>query len=411
MAGPIINERTAEIIADILIENKIFKANKITQIEIYEETITINQGNSKTKKATKRSKAMHIMVPDDAKAITRSCLSKLFPSKPRGDYPLGIQYRFVPNTADTDFAISKTARRIAQRLMTKQASFLDNCIQREHRHFNDLFITHDSMPNITLIKVLMALKSKRFPERQLFLCIEQEYEEGPVFFQYSSELEDEADGIIPVIPLYLEGKFGQGISKWMKPSATIGTAGYTYDSKSNKVIPQGNNILNNLNDDWEQRINKYDNDDDSLSDIGSDDGQSGFAIEFGELDFDNDKRLSNLNDDTASLGTMGIQFPPDFIHDDSDNSDAGKDTPNRGTQQGSIPGPASVLASLITPSSSAPEVSSSLKLPPKIESLPEEDRRAFMKLINNVEMMKLLQEIPPLENTAPSKQDGGGDLP
>ena len=69
MAGPIINERTAEIIADILIENKIFKANKITQVEIYEETITINQGNSKTKKATKRSKAMHIMVPDDAKAI------------------------------------------------------------------------------------------------------------------------------------------------------------------------------------------------------------------------------------------------------------------------------------------------------------------------------------------------------
>ena len=101
LAGPIINERPAEIIADILIGNKIFKANKITQIEIYEETITINQVNSKTKKATKRSKVMHIMVPDDSKAITRSCLSKLLRSKPRGDYLLGIQYRFVHNATDT----------------------------------------------------------------------------------------------------------------------------------------------------------------------------------------------------------------------------------------------------------------------------------------------------------------------
>ena len=88
LSGPIINERTADIIANILIDNKIFKANKIAQLEIYEEVITINQGNSKTKKASKRSKAMPIMVPDDTKAIARSCLAKLFPSKPRGDYPL-----------------------------------------------------------------------------------------------------------------------------------------------------------------------------------------------------------------------------------------------------------------------------------------------------------------------------------
>jgi hypothetical protein len=34
-----------------------------------------------------------------------------------------------------------------------------------------------------------------------------------------------------------------------------------------------------------------------------------------------------------------------------------------------------------------------------------------MKLINNVKLMKLLQEITPLEDTAPSKQDGGGYAP
>ena len=220
------------------------------------------------------------------------------------------------------------------------------------------------MPNITLIKVLMALKSKRFSERQLFLCIVQEFKDGPVLFQYSLELEDEADGIIPVIPLYLEGKFGQGIRKWMKPSATIGTAGYEYDIKSNKVVPHGNNILNNLNEDWEQRINKYDYDDYSLSDVGSEDEQGGFAIEFGELDFDNNKKKSNLNDDSASLGTMGIQFPPEFIHEDSDKPKNIHDNPIQGIQQGI----AHTIASLVAYNPPDTNEITHLKASPSIET-------------------------------------------
>ena len=238
----------------------------------------------------KRSKAMHIMVRDEDKALARSCFSTLFPSKPRGDYPLGIQYRFVPNTADTDFAISKTARKIAQRLMTKQASFLDNCINREHIHFKDLFVVHETMPNITLLKVLMALKAMQFPERQLFLCIEQDIKDGSVYFQYSAKLVDEVDGIIPVIPLYLEGNFGASIIKWMKPSSAIGMEGYEYDKSSNRVVPNRNNILSDMKKYWNQRINKYEYDDDSLSDNDSDDGMGGFAIEVGNLDFDNSNR-------------------------------------------------------------------------------------------------------------------------
>ena len=53
-----------------------------------------------------------------------------------------------------------------------------------------------------MIKVLKPLKSNRLPERQLFLCIKKKFENGPVLFQYSSELDDEVDGIIPVITLY-----------------------------------------------------------------------------------------------------------------------------------------------------------------------------------------------------------------
>ena len=48
--------------------------------------------------------------------------------------------------------------------------------------------------------------------------------------------------------------------------------------------------------------------------------------------------------------------------------------------------------------------------PPPIENtIQEEDKQIFLKILRNKEMMILLQEVPTLENTAPSNQDGGGD--
>ena len=46
---------------------------------------------------------------------------------------------------------------------------------------------------------------------------------------------------------------------------------------------------------------------------------AGFEIEFCNLDFDKSNRKSNLNDETRSLGTMNIQFPPDFVQEDNDD--------------------------------------------------------------------------------------------
>ena len=180
---------------------------------------------------------MHVFVPDSVKAKARACLAKTFPSKVKGDYPLGIQYRFVPNTADTDFVVSTKAREIARRLKNKQAGFLDNLISRDNNHIKSIFKNHPKDENINLLKILSALRSKKYPERQLFVSIEQEYDEGPVIFQYSSEMENEADGIIPVIPLYIKGLFGDVIKYWFKPSADIGVEGYEYVQSEKRSFP------------------------------------------------------------------------------------------------------------------------------------------------------------------------------
>ena len=319
LAGPLITESTADELADSLLNSKIYSINGIKQLEITEKEINIFQGNSKKK--VKRTKAMHVFVPDSVKAKSRACLAKTFPSKVKGDYPLGIQYRFVPNTADTDFVVSTKAREIARRLKNKQAGFLDNLISRDNNHIKSIFKNHPKDENINLLKILSALRSKKYPERQLFVSIEQEYDEGPVIFQYSSEMENEADGIIPVIPLYIKGIFGDVIKYWFKPSADIGVEGYEYVQSEKKVVPSKSNVLSNLDEDWDQSTMKYDDDSISEYDSDEDDDYGGFAIEFGELKI-GDKNIQSNIDDSASTGTMNLPTPKDFI-----DLDAGTTSP------------------------------------------------------------------------------------
>lgn len=279
LAGPLITESTADELADSLLSLIIYPINGITQLEIVEKEINIFQGNSK--KRVKRTKAMHVIVDNAVKAKARACLAKTFPSKVKGDYPLGIQYRFVTNIADTDFVVSSKARDIAKRFKNKQASFLDNIIRRENNHIKSIFKNHPKDENINLLKILTTLRSKKYPNRQLFVSIEQEYYEGPVIFQYSSEMENEADGIIPVIPLYIKGLFGDMDNYWFKPSADIGIEGYEYLHKERRVVPSKSNVLANLDENWDQSMMRYD--DDSISDYESegDDDYGGFSIELG----------------------------------------------------------------------------------------------------------------------------------
>lgn len=380
LAGPVIRERSAELIADILIKSPVFVANNVSQLDIFEEVIIIRQGPSK--KFVKRTRAMHIWVSDEDKALARTCLASAYPSKVRGDYPLGIQFRFVPNTADPDFAVPPSARTIASRLKAKQASFLDRRISRQNRHFKDIFALHEFDANISLLKILMSLKSKRFPERQLFTCIEQDFEDGEVYFQYSEELEDEADGVIPVIPLFLEGQFGKGVKKWIKPSATIGTQGYKYDKKANKVTPDGKNPLMMVNQDWHQRVEI--SDDYSLSDHDSDDDLEGFAIEFGELDLANGNRTSNLGDDSESLGTMGLLEPDNFREPEEEDDDS--------------------LSSEQQPQGTLSEENQ------RKTRISRKDFELLSRMKQDKNIMKLVLNNMPNTNTVSSKQDGDGSV-
>ena len=146
----------------------------------------------------------------------------------------------------------------------------------------------------------------------MFLCVEQDYKDDPVIVQYSNLMEQEADGIILVMTLYLQGKFGTEANKWFKASFEIGSNSYVYDDEHDRVVPAADSILQVMNDEWDQAMDEYDID--SLSDHGSLDGCNGFSIEFGALNLDARGTKTTLKDDSESAGIMGFQKPMDITN-------------------------------------------------------------------------------------------------
>ena len=314
LAGPILLEQTCDNLAELILKLPIFIANKISELEIAEEVISIYSTVKKFSRLTKKTRAMHVCVPHANKAIARACLASVFPSKTRKEYPLGIQFRFVPNTADIDFTVPPKARTIAGRLKNKQACLMDNTIKRENSHIKNILSIFPSKQQINLLKILMYWKSNKYPGRFMFTCVEQPWEDGPVYFQYLTEMENEVDSMLPSLPLIIQEVYGDESKRWFKPSASIGCEGLSYDKETRKIIPTKYNVYEQLNEDW--NVNTGNSDDESWSDV-SDDGHGGFAIDIGEIDIDNThNRASLLDDDNGSLGTLGLGRPPGFVDTD-----------------------------------------------------------------------------------------------
>jgi hypothetical protein len=270
---------------------------------------------------------MHVTVAEAVKAEARSCLGRQYPSTPRPDYPLGVQFRFVPNTADPDLAVPPHTCIIAEKLRFKHASFMDNLIERQSLHFNNLHSSLESGPHIVLSKVLMSMKSKGFPTRHLFVSVEQAYNGAPVRFQYTSELATEADALIPVLPLTLQGIYGGETEKWFKFSARIHVEGFSYDKADNRIVPTGTNTFDELDHTWDQHAEGFREEDLWMDgDNDRDDEFGGFAIDLGVIDFDaRDVRATILNNDSASVGTTRAPLPPWFREDMENSQQASSD--------------------------------------------------------------------------------------
>jgi hypothetical protein len=128
-----------------------------------------------------------------------------------------------------------------------------------------------------------------------------------------------ADALIPVLPLALQGIYGQEADKWFKFSARIGIEGFSFDKINNRIIPTGNNTFDDLDQTWDQHAEGFREEDLWMEgDDGADDEFGGFAIDLGVIDLEaRDGRAFILNDDSASVGTTNAPPPPGFREENS----------------------------------------------------------------------------------------------
>lgn len=241
LAGPLLEPHTVNDLLDILKEKDIFKANGVAEMDI--DIQLIRTHSRRMNKSEARVRALHVTVAKDVKATARSCLQKTFPSQPRPDYPLGLQFRFVPNIIDEDFAVPPKARGIAEKLRSRQADLISRCHTRNYDHIKNIHSVSPSADFVVLSRILMGMKSRVFVHQFLFVAAEQAYYGDPVKFTYLAEMADEVDSIIPVLPLILVGELGQEAQEWFKPSASVGTDGFQYDPVKRAVVPNGNHVL------------------------------------------------------------------------------------------------------------------------------------------------------------------------
>jgi hypothetical protein len=238
----------------------------------------------------------------------RDILKRMHPSKPKKEYPEGVQWRAIENTADPDFPVPPKACMIAERMQCKQANFLRGLRTTTYNHISNLHAQLNTFPHQVLARIMYNLRSCKNLDRRLFFLVEQEYDGAPVQFSYSTDPEDEVDAILPVLPLILVGRLGPSANAWFLPSSTRGSRGYRFNKVNNCVVPLQNNDMADLDLHWEQSTegyvagnNAYDKDQDQ-------DEHGGFSIAFGGFEpNETPDRVSILNDETDSLATMGLR--------------------------------------------------------------------------------------------------------
>ena len=174
-------------------------------------------------------KAAHVLCEWKATLACRRGLNAIYGKTTEG-YPLGRNMRFVPNITDTRFiTTSKTATKVALSVK-KQRRFNESVSSCISYTISDLDFYDDDLGK-TLRQVLMQMRSKKHPERNLFLAIDTSWNGAFVTFLYKKDLEREANSIIPALPLVLQAKLGARVWNWFTEEARINTNGYWWDPR------------------------------------------------------------------------------------------------------------------------------------------------------------------------------------
>jgi hypothetical protein len=278
----------------MLKNHPLFTSNQIQYIEVRVQQVRLKNG--RWIKGEPRPLAVHFFVRSRDTAKARKVLNSIYPSKPRKDYPGGVQWRFVTNVADPYFPKTPKSMKKAERLRAKQEQFNREIDSVSTQNIKNLYHCLAVAPFVTLAQVLMNWRSAKAPEKRLYLHVEQTYEETKLF--YHSSVAEEASQLAPFLPIILEQEYGPRAWNWFDERAKDYLGGYIYDLDQHKIIMKDEDINEDVDNHWDQSMGNADLD---FSDDEEDD-DNGLAIDIGKIVIDATDRQRILDDD--SIATM-----------------------------------------------------------------------------------------------------------
>ncbi len=192
-------------------------------VEIRMEWISLDKGDKL------KIKAAHILCAWESTLVCRRALNKIY-GKKMGEYPLGRNMRFVPNIADKRFITTEATRKKVEMSVKKQRLWITHVSSAVSYIISDLDY-YESTIGKTLRQALMQMRSKRSPDRNLFVAVDTSWNGSFVSFLFKKDLEAEVNGILPALPLVLQHKMGANVWNWFNEEARTNTAGYWWCPK------------------------------------------------------------------------------------------------------------------------------------------------------------------------------------
>jgi hypothetical protein len=191
-------------------------------VEIRMEWISLDKGDKLV------IKAAHILCVWESTFVCRRALNKIY-GKKMGEYPLGRNMRFVPNIADKRFITTEATRKKVEMSVQKQRLWITHVSSAVSYIISDLDY-YDTTIGKTLRQALMQMRSKRSPDRNLFVAVDTSWNGSFVSFLFKKDLEAEVNGTLPALPLVLQHKMGAQVWNWFNEEARTNTAGHSLES-------------------------------------------------------------------------------------------------------------------------------------------------------------------------------------
>ena len=176
------------------------------ECEVQSQAVHIHKGKTIDWKEATQASHIHVLLENNRKAAAR--ILRIFSSANKVGFPLGHEYWFVPNTIDSQMPTPKKRLVNAEKMQERQRIFLSKIQIVPSYHICALDSGLEVHNNISLRQAIMAMKSTKFPDVNLFRSVNQKVYEGRVYFVVHEKFLAEANEVVPILARIMEIKYG-----------------------------------------------------------------------------------------------------------------------------------------------------------------------------------------------------------